>query len=158
MSSIRSHAFITVACVGLVLTYRTAGRADVSYEGAQRAGTECVNRGADERRCTGRGTGDGDGLRGRSNVEAIAAWFIGRERIVGSGAILTSDGYVITNAHVVNAAERIRVVLHQPAGEDPLMQFLTGEAGRTVNARMIGTAHRNDLALLKVDETESGRV
>ncbi|HZT76268.1 MAG TPA: trypsin-like peptidase domain-containing protein [Vicinamibacterales bacterium] len=77
--------------------------------------------------------------------------FIGRQRVVGSGAILSADGYIITNAHVVEGAQRVRVVLHQAAGDDPLGQFLAGGATRTVDARLVGTAREYDLALLKVD-------
>jgi serine protease Do len=74
---------------------------------------------------------------------------IGRQRSIGAGAIVDSDGYIITNAHVVAGARHVQVVLHhettKPVGS------LAGEASRTVDARIVGTASDIDLALLKVD-------
>src|SRR5580658_10649878 len=35
---------------------------------------------------------------------------IGRQRSLGSGVIVDPDGYIITNAHVVKGAQRVRVV------------------------------------------------
>src|SRR5215468_8514420 len=46
--------------------------------------------------------------RGNTNV------VVGRQRSVGSGFVIDPDGYIMTNAHVVNGAQRIQVVL--PAG------------------------------------------
>src|SRR4029434_10767993 len=37
---------------------------------------------------------------------------IGRQRSIGSGAIIDADGYIVTNAHVVAGAKRVQVVLH----------------------------------------------
>ncbi len=73
--------------------------------------------------------------------------------VLGSGVVLSDDGYIITNAHVVDGAERVRVVLHQPRGDDPLGDFLMGEAAQPLEARIIGTSSETDLALLKVEAT-----
>jgi len=35
----------------------------------------------------------------------------GRQRSVGSGFVIDPDGYILTNAHVVNGAQRVQVVL-----------------------------------------------
>ena len=78
---------------------------------------------------------------------------IGPEHAVGSGAILSEDGYIITNAHVVSGAQRVQVVLHGPSANDQLGQFLTGDSERTLDARIVGTAPEIDLALLKIDAT-----
>src|SRR5471030_957941 len=80
-----------------------------------------------------------------------AGMVIGRQRSVGSGVIISEDGYIITNAHVVAGAQRVQVMLHGPAADDALGQFLTGENGRTIDARIVGTARDIDLALLKVE-------
>ena len=75
---------------------------------------------------------------------------IGPQRSIGSGAIVDADGYIITNAHVVSGAKRVQVVLHT-AGAAGGIGALASDAGRTVNAKVIGTAPDIDLALLKVD-------
>lgn len=54
----------------------------------------------------------------------------------GSGVVLTADGYIATNAHVVFEAPNVRVVLHD---------------GRGFTADIVGLDTRADLALLKID-------
>jgi serine protease Do len=76
---------------------------------------------------------------------------IGRQRSIGSGAIIDPDGYIITNAHVVAGAKHIQVVLHRDTTSDGPGRSLALAAGQTVDARVIGTASDIDLALLKVE-------
>jgi len=74
-----------------------------------------------------------------------------RQHAVGSGLIVDSNGYIITNAHVVEGAQRIRVALPLP-----------GDSGRAVpvgkrhilEARLVGVHKDTDLALLKIDEKD----
>jgi len=54
----------------------------------------------------------------------------------GSGVILTSDGYIVTNNHVVKGADEIEVVLNDK---------------RSFNATVVGTDQNTDLALLKIE-------
>ena len=56
----------------------------------------------------------------------------------GSGIIATSDGYIITNAHVVEGASAIQVVLSD---------------GTEYEAALVGSDTASDLALLKIDAT-----
>src|SRR4249919_2658463 len=57
-------------------------------------------------------------------------------RSLGSGFIISADGYVLTNAHVVDAADEITVSLTDK---------------REFKARVIGADKRTDLALIKID-------
>lgn len=63
----------------------------------------------------------------------------GRSRSLGSGIILNANGYIITNYHVVDGADRIRVKLK----DDP--------AGVLHDAKMIGYDKETDLAVIKID-------
>lgn len=55
---------------------------------------------------------------------------------LGSGVIMSADGYVLTNNHVISGADQIVVALHD---------------GRDVNANIVGTDPEADLAVLKID-------
>ncbi|HEX4166109.1 MAG TPA: trypsin-like peptidase domain-containing protein [Bryobacteraceae bacterium] len=72
-----------------------------------------------------------------------------RQHATGSGVIVDSDGYIMTNAHVVEGAQRIRVVLWlRPASFDDV----SSPGNRQVlNAKVIGFEKETDLALLKVE-------
>jgi serine protease Do len=78
--------------------------------------------------------------------------FIVRQKAVGSGVIVDSTGYIMTNAHVVEGAQRIRVALPLPIG-DSAGQVPIGKR-RILEARLIGQHKETDLALLKIDETD----
>ncbi len=57
---------------------------------------------------------------------------------IGSGLILTSNGYILTNRHVVEGSQTLSVQL---------------EDGKSYPAQLIETATDNDLALIKIDAT-----
>jgi serine protease Do len=78
--------------------------------------------------------------------------FIVRQKAVGSGVIVDSTGYIMTNAHVVEGAQRIRVALPLPMG-DSAGQVPIGKR-RILEARLVGQHKETDLALLKIDETD----
>src|SRR5215469_10336230 len=80
------------------------------------------------------------------------AAFIVRQNAVGSGVIVDPTGYIITNAHVVEGAQRIRVALPLPMG-DSSGQVPIGKR-RILEAKLIGQHKETDLALLKIDETD----
>lgn len=56
----------------------------------------------------------------------------------GSGIIMTEDGYILTNAHVIEGASGIKVVLNN---------------GDEYEARIIGSDTRTDLAVIKIEAT-----
>jgi serine protease Do len=69
----------------------------------------------------------------------------------GSGVILDSDGYIVTNAHVVENAHRIQVqVATQPPDDDKHHSVLRAHA-RLLTARLIAIDEETDLAVIKVE-------
>ena len=54
---------------------------------------------------------------------------------LGSGVIIGTDGYLITNNHVIEGADEITVVLHD---------------GRSANAKVVGSDKETDIAVLKI--------
>jgi Do/DeqQ family serine protease len=59
------------------------------------------------------------------------------QRGSGSGVVISEDGYIVTNNHVVNGAEKIEVILNDK---------------RTYVAELIGSDASTDVALLKIKE------
>ena len=79
-----------------------------------------------------------------------AGVLIGRQSAIGSGFIIDSDGYIITNAHVVNGAQRVQVFLPL-ANPDVAPDAALSSRTNIVPARIIGVTREIDLALLKVE-------
>ncbi|MGO9842323.1 MAG: trypsin-like peptidase domain-containing protein [Candidatus Acidiferrales bacterium] len=75
---------------------------------------------------------------------------IGRQSAIGSGFVVDSSGYIITNAHVVNGAQRIQVVLPEVDSDSSARSVLAAK-GRIVPAQIVGVTREMDLALLKVE-------
>jgi len=71
-----------------------------------------------------------------------------RQRVTGSGVIISADGYIITNGHVVANATRVQLRLpsSRPRGASILQ---TG--GPVTEAKIVGVDSETDLALLKVE-------
>jgi serine protease Do len=80
------------------------------------------------------------------------AVIIGRQRAIGSGFVIDPSGYIVTNAHVVNGAQRVRVVLPLMTSETSVTAALSTRSN-IVSARVVGVARDIDLALLKIDDT-----
>ncbi|MCU1293407.1 MAG: peptidase and chymotrypsin/Hap [Bryobacterales bacterium] len=91
------------------------------------------------------GYGPAAGTNGNDNVDLVV-----RQNAIGSGIILDPDGYIITNAHVVERAQKIRVALPEPDGTSPLDMPPEGKR-KVLEAKLVGTHKDTDLALLKVD-------
>lgn len=59
-----------------------------------------------------------------------------RSEALGSGFVISADGYIVTNNHVIEGADQIEI------------EFYTGER---LEAKLVGTDLKTDIALLKVD-------
>lgn len=64
----------------------------------------------------------------------------GKASSSGSGVVVSPDGYIVTNNHVIQGAEKITVVLNK--------------GKREYEAEVVGTDPSTDLALIKIDKTE----
>ena len=63
------------------------------------------------------------------------------QRSLGSGVIVSSDGYIITNNHVVGEADKITVTLPQ-------------DSSKEYKAKLIGSDPKSDVAVIKIDEKD----
>ena len=79
------------------------------------------------------GRGNGNGGKQQRQIETP------KKQGSGSGVILSADGYIVTNNHVVEGADEIQVKLND---------------NREFAARIIGTDKSTDLALIKVEASE----
>ena len=62
-----------------------------------------------------------------------------QEGALGSGFVISADGLIITNDHVISGADEINAVFSD---------------GRTLRAELIGTDEATDIAVLKVEQDE----
>jgi len=70
------------------------------------------------------------------------------ERGSGSGIIVDPAGYIVTNAHVVRGAQRLRVELPVPSAGRSIL----APRGRIVSGQIVGLDLETDLAVIKIDE------
>ena len=119
-----SYADVVNIVAPAVVTIRVEGKAKVSP--TQFEDDDFL------RRFFGDQFGQQFGQRGQGQQRAPRSF---RQRGLGSGVIVSTDGYILTNHHVVDGADDIRVDLTD---------------GRTLTAKVIGTDQASDLALIKV--------
>lgn len=65
----------------------------------------------------------------------------------GTGIIMSEDGYIITNAHVVSGAQSIQVLLPKSYSDES-----NSEEDLTVKAELVGKDTQTDIAVLKIDK------
>jgi S1-C subfamily serine protease len=76
--------------------------------------------------------------------------FQGTNRVAaGSGVVVSDDGLIVTNAHVVSLTDQFGRTLRNPSVKIRLAD------GTERTAKILGTQPENDIALLKVDDTAS---
>jgi serine protease Do len=84
--------------------------------------------------------------------ESGNAALLSRQRSTGSGVIISPDGYIVTNAHVVKGSRRIQVQvansLERAEGHSVIKPMAT-----KVDAKIVGIDRDSDLAVLKIDRT-----
>ena len=61
----------------------------------------------------------------------------------GSGIIISEDGYVLTNNHVISGADKITVYVNSGDGSEE----------QSYEATLVGSSESNDIAVLKIDAT-----
>jgi serine protease Do len=93
------------------------------------------------------------GYRPADDDEQSDAHMLIKGKTWGSGVILDSDGYIATNAHVVEGGNRIRVLVeHGSLGA--VFQKPESADVRRLDARLIGIFKEADLAILKIEAKE----
>lgn len=74
--------------------------------------------------------------------------YLEAQRGIGAGVILSPDGLIVTNAHVIEGARKIRVRLQ---GLDKETSVELAAPRGPIEAKLVGVDHESDLAVLKID-------
>jgi serine protease Do len=86
---------------------------------------------------------------------ATTAGLVTKQRSSGSGVVVSADGYIVTNNHVVQNARRVRVQLaYAPEVQGNPQHSVVRQRGKILEAKVIGTDREADLAVLKVESPE----
>ena len=80
----------------------------------------------------------GDRMNPRGNRDGMRQTPMPKQQGVGSGVIVTKDGYILTNNHVVENADEVKVQL-TPSGDE-------------YTAKVVGTDPKTDIAVLKIEQ------
>jgi serine protease Do len=79
------------------------------------------------------------------------AAIVTRQHASGSGVVMSADGYIVTNAHVVANGRKVRVRI---ANELPGANGSIEPSGKMLDATVIGMDRETDLAVIRVDRTD----
>jgi serine protease Do len=80
-----------------------------------------------------------------------ATALLGTQRATGSGVILSADGFIVTNAHVIQGGRRFEVILPRPAVSEAPNRSVLAPVSLEVPARLVGVDQETDLAVLKIE-------
>jgi serine protease Do len=86
------------------------------------------------------------------NEESGNAALLSKQRSTGSGVIISPDGYIVTNAHVVKGGRRIQVQVANSIERLPGRSVVRPVAAK-LDAKIVGVDRDSDLAVLKIDRT-----
>src|ERR1700676_1479228 len=78
-------------------------------------------------------------------TERGASSLLARQRSTGSGVILSEDGFIVTNYHVVQGARRIEVRLAADGSGVPNEPIIL--------AKLVGVDRQTDVAVIKIERT-----
>ena len=76
-----------------------------------------------------------------------------KQRVTGSGVILSPDGYIVTNAHVIENAKNIRVFLNHLRPSGMAARDFASVSGKFYQAALVGIDDDIDIAVLKIKAT-----
>lgn len=77
-----------------------------------------------------------------------------KQRSSGSGVFLDSQGYIVTNAHVVAGARRVQVLLASRVTDGDGGRSIVKPRGKLVGAQILGIDQETDLAVLKIQGSD----
>ena len=126
-----SYADIVKAVAPAVVTVRTQGQARVAPTSFDGDDQDMFRRFFGPQFDPGQGQGRGQG---RGQGPTVPRRF--KQRARGSGVVVTGDGYILTNNHVIDSADDIRI------------EFTDG---KSLKATLVGADKPSDLALLKIE-------
>ena len=146
----KGTALLLAACLVLSLIGGAGGAVIAAKSGLINTGSTVLYQGVEVPSSDGSGsTGVGVSYSGvvqrvedsvvAITTESVATNYFFRQYVTqgaGSGVVLTADGYIVTNYHVIKGAQQITV---------------TANDGSTYTATLVGTDEDNDIAVLKVD-------
>ena len=92
-----------------------------------------------------------NGFAPADSSEGVSSGVLSRQKSTASGVIISADGFIVTNSHVVRGARRIQVRFPATRLELVGRRSAVKPEGRTLDAKVIGMDSESDLALLKVD-------
>ena len=80
------------------------------------------------------------------------AAIVTRQHATGSGVVVSADGYIVTNAHVVANARKVRVRIANgtPGGAGDAIE----PSGKMLEASVVGVDRETDIAVIRVDRSD----